>query len=73
LSFWKSCKFLGLCCNPALDFVRKREFNIAESVFRHSADHNPKIDDAVEKLGRAKAYRRLSCPAVAEAAVPAAP
>ncbi|MBI4192318.1 MAG: CHASE2 domain-containing protein [Betaproteobacteria bacterium] len=44
-----------LLYNLALDFERKRQFNKAESVFRHVADHNPKFRDVAERLGRAKA------------------
>ena len=41
--------------NLALDFERKRQFNKAESVFRHMADFNPKYRDLETKLTRAKA------------------
>jgi len=40
--------------NLALDFERKRQFNKAESVFRHMADFNPKFRDLEQKLTRAK-------------------
>jgi CHASE2 domain-containing sensor protein len=40
--------------NLALDFERKRQFNKAESVFRHMADHNPKFRDIESKVSRAK-------------------
>ncbi|MCC7484454.1 MAG: CHASE2 domain-containing protein [Burkholderiales bacterium] len=41
--------------NLALDFERKRQFNKAESVFRHMADFNPKFRDLETRLTRAKA------------------
>jgi eukaryotic-like serine/threonine-protein kinase len=41
--------------NLALDFERKRQFNKAESVFRHMADFNPKFRDLESRLTRAKA------------------
>ena len=41
--------------NLALDFERKRQFNKAESVFRHMADFNPKFRDLEQRLSRAKA------------------
>jgi serine/threonine-protein kinase len=41
--------------NLALDFERKRQFNKAESVFRHMADFNPKFRDLEARLTRAKA------------------
>ena len=40
--------------NLALDFERKRQFNKAESVFRHMAEFNPKFRDIEQKLTRAK-------------------
>ena len=40
--------------NLALDFERKRQFNKAESVFRHMAEFNPKFRDLEQKLTRAK-------------------
>jgi serine/threonine-protein kinase len=40
--------------NLALDFERKRQFNKAESVFRHMADFNPKFRDLEQRLSRAK-------------------
>jgi len=40
--------------NLALDFERKRQFNKAESVFRHMAEHNPKFRDIESKVSRAK-------------------
>jgi serine/threonine-protein kinase len=40
--------------NLALDFERKRQFNKAESVFRHMHDFNPKFKDLEQKLSRAK-------------------
>ncbi|WP_430433001.1 CHASE2 domain-containing serine/threonine-protein kinase [Methyloversatilis sp.] len=41
--------------NLALDFERKRQFNKAESVFRHMADFNPKFKDLETRVKRAKA------------------
>jgi serine/threonine-protein kinase len=38
----------------ALDFERKRQFNKAESVFRHMHEFNPKFKDLEQKLSRAK-------------------
>jgi serine/threonine-protein kinase len=38
----------------ALDFERKRQFNKAESVFRHMQQYNPKFKDLEHKLSRAK-------------------
>ncbi|MGH8705484.1 MAG: CHASE2 domain-containing serine/threonine-protein kinase [Burkholderiales bacterium] len=40
--------------NLALDFERKRQFNKAESVFRHMYDFNPKFKDLENRLSRAK-------------------
>ena len=40
--------------NLALDFERKRQFNKAESVFRHMHGYNPKFKDLGQKLSRAK-------------------
>jgi CHASE2 domain-containing sensor protein len=40
--------------NLALDFERKRQFNKAESVFRHMHDYNPKFKDLEQRLSRAK-------------------
>ena len=40
--------------NLALDFERKRQFNKAESVFRHMAEFNPKFRDLEHRLSRAK-------------------
>jgi serine/threonine-protein kinase len=40
--------------NLALDFERKRQFNKAESVFRHMAGLNPKFRDLEQRLSRAK-------------------
>ena len=40
--------------NLGLDFERKRQFNKAESVFRHMAEHNPKFRDLETRLSRAK-------------------
>ncbi|HET9733892.1 MAG TPA: serine/threonine-protein kinase [Burkholderiales bacterium] len=40
--------------NLALDFERKRQFNKAESVFRHMHEYNPKFRDLAQKLSRAK-------------------
>ena len=40
--------------NLALDFERKRQFNKAESVFRHMHEYNPKFKDLAQKLSRAK-------------------
>lgn len=41
--------------NLALDFERKRQFNKAESVFRHMASFNPKFKDLETRVKRAKA------------------
>ena len=38
----------------ALDFERKRQFNKAESVFRHLHEYNPKFKDLEQRLSRAK-------------------
>ena len=40
--------------NLALDFERKRQFNKAESVFRHMHDYDPKFKDLEQRLSRAK-------------------
>ncbi len=40
--------------NLALDFERKRQFNKAESVFRHMHEYNPKFKDLEHRLSRAK-------------------
>jgi serine/threonine-protein kinase len=40
--------------NLALDFERKRQFNKAESVFRHMSDFNPKFRDLESRMNRAK-------------------
>jgi CHASE2 domain-containing sensor protein len=40
--------------NLGLDFERKRQFNKAESVFRHMAGYNPKFKDLETRLNRAK-------------------
>src|SRR6185295_5876410 len=40
--------------NLALDFERKRQFNKAESVFRHMNDFNPKFRDLESRMNRAK-------------------
>ena len=40
--------------NLALDFERKRQFNKAESVFRHMSAFNPKFRDLEQRLSRAK-------------------
>ena len=40
--------------NLALDFERKRQFNKAETVFRHMAGYNPSYKDLAQKLTRAK-------------------
>jgi len=40
--------------NLALDFERKRQFNKAESAFRHMSEFNPKFRDLEQKLSRAK-------------------
>jgi eukaryotic-like serine/threonine-protein kinase len=40
--------------NLALDFERKRQFNKAESVFRHMHEFNPKFRDLEQKMSRAK-------------------
>jgi len=47
-------KILDLMYNLALDFERKRQFNKAESVFQHIAQHNPKFRDIEQKTARAK-------------------
>jgi CHASE2 domain-containing sensor protein/predicted Ser/Thr protein kinase len=47
-------KILDLMYNLALDFERKRQFNKAESVFQHIAQHNPKFRDVGQKTARAK-------------------
>jgi eukaryotic-like serine/threonine-protein kinase len=47
-------KVLDLMYNLALDFERKRQFNKAESVFQHIAQHNPKFRDVQQKTARAK-------------------
>ena len=47
-------KVLDLMYNLALDFERKRQFNKAESVFQHIAQHNPKYRDVAQKTARAK-------------------
>jgi CHASE2 domain-containing sensor protein/predicted Ser/Thr protein kinase len=47
-------KVLDLLYNLALDFERKRQFNKAESVFQHIAQHNPKFRDIAQKTARAK-------------------
>jgi len=40
--------------NLALDFERKRQFNKAESVFRHMHEYNPKFRDLENRMSRAK-------------------
>jgi len=45
---------MDLLYNLALDFERKRQFNKAESVFRHMAEFNPKFRDLEQRLSRAK-------------------
>ena len=40
--------------NLALDFERKRQFNKAESVFRHAHAFNPQFRDLAQRLSRAK-------------------
>jgi len=40
--------------NLALDFERKRQFNKAESVFRHMHEFNPGFRDLAQRLSRAK-------------------
>jgi serine/threonine-protein kinase len=40
--------------NLGLDFERKRQFNKAESVFRHMHAFNPKFRDLEQKMSRAK-------------------
>jgi CHASE2 domain-containing sensor protein len=40
--------------NLGLDFERKRQFNKAESVFRHMSEFNPKFRDLEQKLSRDK-------------------
>lgn len=46
---------LDLMYNLALDYERRRQFNKAEAVYRHMAEHDPKFKDLGEKLARAKA------------------
>jgi serine/threonine-protein kinase len=45
---------MDLLYNLALDFERKRQFNKAESVYRHMNEYNPKYKDLGQKLTRAK-------------------
>ncbi|HEY6280189.1 MAG TPA: serine/threonine-protein kinase [Burkholderiales bacterium] len=45
---------MDLLYNLALDFERKRQFNKAESVYRHMSEYNPKYKDLGQKLTRAK-------------------
>ena len=45
---------MDLLYNLALDFERKRQFNKAESVYRHMNEYNPKYKDLRQKLTRAK-------------------
>ena len=40
--------------NLAQDFERKRQFNKAETVFKHMSEHNPKFKDIEQRLSRAK-------------------
>jgi len=40
--------------NLAQDFERKRQFNKAETVFKHMSEHNPKFRDIEQRLSRAK-------------------
>jgi serine/threonine-protein kinase len=40
--------------NLAQDFERKRQFNKAESIFKHMAEFNPKFKDIEQRLARAK-------------------
>ena len=40
--------------NLAQDFERKRQFNKAETVFKHIAGYNPKFRDIEQRLARAK-------------------
>ena len=40
--------------NLAQDFERKRQFNKAESIFKHMSEHNPKFKDIAQRLTRAK-------------------
>jgi len=40
--------------NLAQDFERKRQFNKAETVFKHISEHNPKFRDVEQRLSRAK-------------------
>jgi serine/threonine-protein kinase len=40
--------------NLALDFERKRQFNKAESVFRHMFEYDPKFRDLESRMSRAK-------------------
>ena len=40
--------------NLAQDFERKRQFNKAESIFKHMSEHNPKFKDIAQRLARAK-------------------
>ena len=45
---------MDLLYNLALDFERKRQFNKAESVYRHMSEYNSKYKDLAQKLTRAK-------------------
>jgi serine/threonine-protein kinase len=45
---------MDLLYNLGLDFERKRQFNKAESVYRHMSEYNPKYKDLGQKLTRAK-------------------
>ena len=45
---------MDLLYNLALDFERKRQFNKAESVYRHMNEYNPKYRDLAQKLARAR-------------------
>ncbi|MBI2382611.1 MAG: CHASE2 domain-containing protein [Gammaproteobacteria bacterium] len=47
-------KVLDLMYNLALDFERKRQFNKAEAVYQHIAQHNKGFKDIEQKLSRAK-------------------
>jgi serine/threonine-protein kinase len=47
--------------NLALDFERKRQFNKAESVFRHMAGFDVKFRDLEQRLARARQLSEMSC------------
>ena len=47
--------------NLALDFERKRQYDKAESVFRHMAGFDPKFRDLEQRLARAMQLSEMSC------------